>query len=171
MPDKQQVASAEDEHRANGLQCDMEYCYERRSRGNSLTEQLERKEKRSRTNSTSDSSKQMRTWSNSSLDPGKKKNKTLKNVSFNTDLNEYFEPKQNCTKRRVCPADCIKERRNGVSVVKRDSYEVLRILSMYTSWRLAQAQKGRKYEPFAEFLGRASPKLFDKFFIDNQSLL
>ena len=163
MPDKRHVIGVEGENREKGFQYEMEY---------SSTGQLERNDRRLVGSSLSDiEKKQRRTRANSTYALEGKKNGTLKNVSFNMDLNEYFEPRQNSLKQRANPVDCVKERRNGISIIKRDSYEVLRILSMYTSWRLAQAQKGRKYEQFADFLARASPKLFDKFFIDNQPLM
>lgn len=163
MPDKRRIIGVERDNIEKGFQNEMEY---------SSTGRLERNDRRPAGNSLPDTEKkQGRTRANSMYALEGKKNGTLKNVSFNMDLNEYFEPRQNCLKQRANPLDCVKERRNGISIIKRDSYEVLRILSMYTSWRLAQAQKGRKYEQFADFLARASPKLFDKFFIDNQSLL
>lgn len=161
MPTKHKSNDNQEESRLKGLDC-----YSVKFSGcDSLTG------KYSGTSSATEATNVRRGRTNSSTDTGDKKNRPLKNVTFNLDLNEYFEPKENTVKRNTRYVESVRERRNAMSVVKGDTYEVLRILSMYTSWRLAQAQKGRNYEQFAEFLGRASPKLFDKFFVNNQLLL
>ena len=160
MPNKQYIIGFDGEIGRKGLKNDVNYCSEKYSKGNSIANSF-----------SCTATKQKKTKSYSAIDFESKKNRALKNVSFDIERNEYFEPKQNSTDQWVCPAECLKTRRNAVSMIKRDSYEALRILSMYTSWRLAQARKGRKYEQFADFLARASPKLFDKFFVDCELLL
>ena len=165
-----------------GFHPDLEPCREKRSRRNSSSEAINQKGRRSRTNSLSEvaSQKGKRSISTTAAENNRQKisalgkcngQKCIKEVSFNMDLNVYIEPIQKGRNRSECNMEMLKVRRNGVSVIKRDSYEVLRILSMYTSWRLAQLQKGRRYEDFPAFLERASPKLYDRFFRDSEALL
>lgn len=132
----------------------------------------------SRTSSFAELGKSSRTNSLSDFDVKKKKspepckaNKVSKQVSFNMDLNVYIEPRQKHSKRKGYNKEKLLARRKAVSIVDRNSFEVLRILSMYTSWKHAQMQKGREYEDFGDFLDRASPKLYEKYFIENANLL
>ena len=131
----------------------------------------------SRTSSFAELGKTSRTNSLSDFDVKKRKtpepckaNKISKEVSFNMDLNVYIEPRQKHSKRKEYNREKILARRKAVSIVDRNSFEVLRVLSMYTSWRQAQMRKGREYEDFGDFLDRASPKLYEKFFIENANL-
>ena len=171
MPDQQQRIGIEGQNRERCFQNDTKCCCEVISRGRAYSDTAKHRSLQLDVNSLSDTAVHRRANTNTVYSFEVKKTRKMKNVSFNMDLNEYFEPKQNSLNPGVCSFDCLKERRNAVSMIKRDSYEVLRILSMYTSWRLAQTQKGRKYEQFSDFLGRASPKLFDKFFVDSHPLL
>ena len=130
-----------------------------------------------RTSRTNSFGKTSRTNSLSDFDVKKRKtpepckaNKISKEVSFNMDLNVYIEPRQKHSKRKEYNKEKILARRKAVSIVDRNSFEVLRVLSMYTSWRQAQMRKGREYEDFGDFLDRASPKLYEKFFIENANL-
>ncbi len=95
--------------------------------------------------------------------------KDRKKVRFNTAMNVYIEPKQNTCKPWT--KEQAVKRRNGISLIKRDSFEVLRFLSLHTAWSLGETKNNMKTEIFAEFLDRTAPKLYAKFYEENKELL
>eukprot|EP00794_Sanderia_malayensis_P006856 gene6854-7625_t len=119
---------------------------------------------------------------NTTESPGSRRRNT-KVVQFNTALNVYIEPLKRQSEDTATSWETAKEnatkRRNAVSIMKKDSIDVLRFLSLhnayYRTWSPSRCYSGDgkatgNREKFAEFLMRTAPNLHVKFYLESKKL-